>query len=533
MKQRILSLLLALALVLSLSACGGKSSPSAGSTGDTGNSSDVDTGNTGEDSALVMSIQNEDHDVPLEEPTPVLDADQVLSKLTFTPQMLYGQYWIVGGESALAKYDADMDYVPLPEGYRTAPDQSCTTIPFRLIVGPKNFAKRLMYDRSHAYLEAHFHDEKGNLVTQDCAYTIDGDTLTLTPVRWEYDRDEKVLRNIEFCDTSWSYQFSWESGRLILRQGDKQVALTTTMNYGGEYVFFYVDHYIDRGSTPLGILNSLNLCYNQEDRSSYIYAELEEDAFCAEAAAKFYADGHCVITAVDQDGQSHTYQAAYLYMNEDGLLLIEEDGTVHAYTERHYEHLFGRIDEFVTVEEAEKVEALPEDTYEALMEKKDDLLTDLANGFSDAGIAVTVNPDTGEMAVDTAVLFGGDSAELSDNGKGLLDRFIQVYASVTSNEKYDGFISQTLVEGHTAPLAGSTYESGLPLSEQRAQVVLDYCLGDEQIGITADQAESLRQSMVAVGCSNIRPVLNPDGSVNLDASRRVCFRFLINLDSAG
>ncbi len=519
MKQRILSLLLVLALVLSLSACGGKSSPSGGSAGDP--------------PEMIMSIKNEDHDVALNEPTPILDADQVYAKLTFTPQMFYGYHWIDGGKQALSLYDTAMDYIPWPgnDGYND--DRTITAIPFKLIVGPRNLNKMITYDRSHEYLEAHFHDSNGNLVVEDCAYAVDGDTLTLTPVHWKYDSDAKTLHDIEFSETSWSYKFSWENGCMVLRQGDNQVVFSNLLNYGGEYVYLNVDHYYDSASTPLGILNSINVNYSQQDKSSFIYVETDQDRYWPEAAAKFYADGHCVITAVDHDGQSHTYQTAYLYMAEEGLLLIEEDGTIHAYTEDYLDHLYGRMDTFVTVEEAEKVEALPEDTYEALMEKKDDLLTDLANGFSDAGIAVTVNPDTGEMAVDSAVLFGGDSAELSDNGKGLLDRFIQVYASVTSNEKYDGFISQTLVEGHTAPLAGSTYESGLPLSEQRAQVVLDYCLGSEQLGITADQAEALRQTMVAVGCSNIRPVLNPDGSVNLDASRRVCFRFLINLDSAG
>ena len=90
--------------------------------------------------------------------------------------------------------------------------------------------------------------------------------------------------------------------------------------------------------------------------------------------------------------------------------------------------------------------------------------------------------------------------------------------------KMRGF--KTLIEGHTAPLAGSTYESGYSLSLERATNVMNYCLSAESGA--ADSA--LAKTLEAVGYSNSQPIYNADGSVNLDASRRVSFRFMVNIE---
>lgn len=169
---------------------------------------------------------------------------------------------------------------------------------------------------------------------------------------------------------------------------------------------------------------------------------------------------------------------------------------------------------------------IEEEQLENLVEKKEDLLADLIDAFENEGIEVSVNQETGELALDSSVLFGGDSATLTDEGKQFLNRFLNVYTSVIFSEKYDGFISKTIIEGHTAPLKGSTYESGLPLSKERAENVKAYCTSSE---IQIDTSK-LASSLEAEGLSNSKPVYKSDGAVDLSASRRVSFRFLINLD---
>ncbi|MBQ5911018.1 MAG: OmpA family protein [Clostridia bacterium] len=163
---------------------------------------------------------------------------------------------------------------------------------------------------------------------------------------------------------------------------------------------------------------------------------------------------------------------------------------------------------------------------EGVINKKNNLFDDLAAAFKAEGINVTVNKDNGEIALDSSVLFGGDSSELTADGKAFLNKFIKAYVAVAFSEKYEGFISKTMVEGHTAPLEGSTYASGLQLSEERALNVKNYCLSAE----TGVDVTKISNSLENVGYSNSKPIYNADGTVNLAACRRVSFRFIVNVD---
>ena len=158
-----------------------------------------------------------------------------------------------------------------------------------------------------------------------------------------------------------------------------------------------------------------------------------------------------------------------------------------------------------------------------IAEKTEDLYADLEAAFKEKGITVQINKETGEIAIDSSVIFGGDSAELSDAGKEMLKNYAEAYLSIISDEKYEGFIEKTMVEGHTAPVGG-TIEEGMPLSKQRADNVCNYCKDGAGVDLSGAVFE-------AVGYSCSRPIYNTDGSVNMDASRRVSFRFIISADA--
>lgn len=158
--------------------------------------------------------------------------------------------------------------------------------------------------------------------------------------------------------------------------------------------------------------------------------------------------------------------------------------------------------------------------------KKTNLFDELIAAFEAEGIKVTVDKETGEMALDSSVLFGGDSAELTTDGKAFLNKFIKVYTTVAFSDKYADFISKTVVEGHTAPVEGSTYASGLQLSEERANNVKNYCLSAEN-GVDVSK---ISEKLEAVGYSNSKPIYDANGKADLAASRRVSFRFIVNVD---
>ena len=163
---------------------------------------------------------------------------------------------------------------------------------------------------------------------------------------------------------------------------------------------------------------------------------------------------------------------------------------------------------------------------EEILKKKNQLLDDLIAAFKKEGITVSINKENGEIALDSSVLFGGDSSVLTDAGKTFLNKFLKVYTTIAFSEKYEGFISKTMVEGHTAPIEGSTYASGLPLSEERAAVVKNYCLSSE----TGVDVSKMAEALEGVGYSNSKPIYNANGSYNLPACRRVSFRFMVAVD---
>lgn len=177
----------------------------------------------------------------------------------------------------------------------------------------------------------------------------------------------------------------------------------------------------------------------------------------------------------------------------------------------------GGIDVYLVVSNAQ---------LESVINKKNALFDDLAAAFTDEGISVTVNKETGEIALDSSVLFGGDSAELTNDGKAFLNEFIKVYTAVAFSDEYEGFISKTMVEGHVAPVEGSTYANGLQLSEERALNVKNYCLSVD----TGVDVSKIGKTLENVGYSNAQPVYDANGEVDLAASRRVSFRFIVNVD---
>ena len=63
----------------------------------------------------------------------------------------------------------------------------------------------------------------------------------------------------------------------------------------------------------------------------------------------------------------------------------------------------------------------------------------------------------------------------------------------------------------------------LELSQERALSVASYCL--QMQGLSEEQLGMLRSILTAKGRSFSDPIYNGDGTINMDASRRVEFKF--------
>lgn len=160
-----------------------------------------------------------------------------------------------------------------------------------------------------------------------------------------------------------------------------------------------------------------------------------------------------------------------------------------------------------------------------VVETRNDVMAKLKSAFKKADIDVNINETTGEIVMDTNVLFGYDSSELSEEGKKYINRFMGVYSSVILDDSLKDTISEVRFEGHTD--SNGTYDYNLELSQKRAEAVEAYCLNSDTTKMSENQKKRLNQIGTAKGYSFSDPVYDENGKEDEEASRRVAIKFYI------
>ena len=149
------------------------------------------------------------------------------------------------------------------------------------------------------------------------------------------------------------------------------------------------------------------------------------------------------------------------------------------------------------------------------------IIRDLSGALNAASLRANVDTTTGDIRLESQVFFDTNSFGIKASGQELLNRFLPVYLGVLMRDEYAGYVGEIIIEGHT-DTAGS-YMSNLKLSQNRALAVAEYCL--QMDSLSDDMKTKLQQILTAKGRSYSDPIYNDDGSVNMDASRRVEFKF--------
>ena len=160
---------------------------------------------------------------------------------------------------------------------------------------------------------------------------------------------------------------------------------------------------------------------------------------------------------------------------------------------------------------------------EQLVGMKTRIITSLSSALKQSGISASVDPVTGSIALESDVLFESGEHKLTDAGKRFVDDFLPVYLDVLFSEEYRDYVSEIIIEGHTDSVGG--YLTNLELSQQRALAVASYVLGDSCRAVSADVKNELRTVVTVNGRSYSDRIFNADGTENMDASRRVVFKF--------
>lgn len=152
-----------------------------------------------------------------------------------------------------------------------------------------------------------------------------------------------------------------------------------------------------------------------------------------------------------------------------------------------------------------------------------ELVDALSKEFANSALSVKVDPQTGAITFDSNLLFGYNQDTLQDVGKAFLAEFLPQYFSILLDPSFYPYVAEVIIEGHT-DTAGD-YMYNLQLSQNRAFAVVSYCLDDSNHFLSEEQLDELRGLLTANGRSWSAPVYQQDGTVNMEASRRVEIKF--------
>ncbi len=149
------------------------------------------------------------------------------------------------------------------------------------------------------------------------------------------------------------------------------------------------------------------------------------------------------------------------------------------------------------------------------------IIMDLSSSLTASDLKATVDPNSGDIVLDSSVFFETARSEIKEEGKQLLDKFIPVYLNVLLSDEYRDYLGEIIIEGHTD--SSGSYENNLKLSQQRALQVALYCLSMPTL--TTEQKSLLQQILTATGKSWADLKYDANGNEDRDASRRVEFKF--------
>ncbi len=457
-----------------------------------------------------------------------VDPAKLYDNLTLSEDMLYGVYTLNNKEKDLKKVRKE---IPLEEVKLQDGSVTLSLLPTTVYFGAEyinsadtNFsysAYEAVTDGEVAVIEFAAADKMGHT---SCLYELDGNTLTFRQIKQTSGENEPFT--YEQTGVEFTYTIDLRGPYLTFTKGEHSLQLMAYCLTENNKDGLSMDGY-SRLQSPL--VGDLDYFASAE---AWNYAVKRDGSYVDISAYKLDDAGRFTLYLGERDllsGEMEEQVAQYAYIlqsdasgfgSDFGVILLDGEKTYY-YTDDIIAREARSLEE-----QGMDVKGLTEEEIKEIAEKKSDLFDDLYSEFEAQGINVTINRSNGELAMDASVLFGGDSAEITADGKTLLNKFVKAYTSIIYNEKYDGFIAKTMVEGHTAPMAGSTEESGKPLSQKRADNVKAYCLSAE-IGV--DTAK-LATTLEAAGLSNTKPVYNSDGEIDAAACRRVSFRFIVNLE---
>ena len=129
----------------------------------------------------------------------------------------------------------------------------------------------------------------------------------------------------------------------------------------------------------------------------------------------------------------------------------------------------------------------------------------------------------GALTREASVMFDYDQAELTDSGKQALEQILPIYCKVLLQDDYKDYLAEIIIDGYTD--TDGDYSYNLQLSQQRSLAVAQYLIDIQGNFLNDEQSQELEKYLTVNGHSMANPVLDANGNVDKDASRRVEVKF--------
>lgn len=452
----------------------------------------------------------------------VENANHIFNHTSYTREMFYGKYIAEGVVNTEMSTTAKAAYMENAETFTiTGTHARLTSMPYRIEFGPHCNVTPLNYLSGYEWALLYYYDAQGNSVQVSAAYSVDGNALNFQLIRsFNYDAEAGTL-DYEFSSDTIRYYYTLNGEGLMLSNSSGKIMLYPEELHGETVTVNVNQAGLSPDSKQLESIDSICLT----DTEQYVSVNGEK---CEVTGYELSEDGIFKLRWKGADGTEHAVQTAYLYCDDDGIILLDEMNT-YFYNTSPNDLYTKKVSTNLSVADSEALQNMSAAEIDALQNEVINLYADLEAAFKEAGVEATVDADTGEVALKSVVLFAVDDYFISAEGKEVLSRFLKAYTAVIFSDKYDGFVSEIVIEGHTDP-TGLQYHNEV-LSQARADQVKDFCLASDN-GLPAQITTKLTPMLSSVGYAAAHPVFKPDGDVDLEGSRRVSFRFMVDLNAA-
>ena len=159
---------------------------------------------------------------------------------------------------------------------------------------------------------------------------------------------------------------------------------------------------------------------------------------------------------------------------------------------------------------------------------KADVIEALQKEFSKNNVSVDIDAQTGALTLNANVLFDYDKSELTDEGKQELADILPIYCKVLLQKDSKKYLAEIIIDGYTD--TDGDYDYNLELSQKRSLAVAQYLTEIRENFLSSDEISELQNYLTVNGHGSANPVLDSDGNVDKDASRRVEVKFRLKDD---